>query len=521
MAEPRQSGRWDGTLNSVNFRIKRMEDGLGYRKASVRSNLIFNQSEEHESQFNSRNDIRTLYQTSWADGSFWNKPLLKAASINSYNISEGIDVLTEPGSLLPMGTVTAQTGQEGNMSGWCAGANNGYIFVAGDQDGGNLDAYIYSPYTGGWTAAAADFNTTAYPIGMCYSLEQTRYVLYTSDGELNWMVVSGASDGTIIDTGTPQVHGGNVFFHFGRLFIYDGDTLEEVEDPWGSPSMGSSSIFDDGMGPDWLNQIDSNDGSNALLRNYSTRLAVATAEGIYIVKNVEQEGLPTATIHRVDRTNSGIDVGTPVATLPPGYVALDVSYHLGSVLVSTTSDFQQVVDNNVSSRYPGIEIFHLTNGSLGSVGSPLGYESPDEAPYKFAGTFEGRVFLGGQKRLWAYDAIRGGLHPLCDVTDSGEPGRIITYVVATLNSSGDEIFLALNDEGRHVDVERFSGTDNDSNTRQIDSNYFSFNIPAELKTVSHVTLMTDGIQANETWTVSLDDDDSGFSSVATFTSCGW
>lgn len=508
---------FDGTLAGYQFRLKRDAE-RPYIKQFVRSQVPFNQIEEQQSQFNSRQDIRTLFQTSWADGAFWNKPMLNAASINSYNTSVGIDLITEPGSLLPMGTVTAQSGQQGNFSAWCAGNAGGDIFVVGDQDGGNLDAYIYSSGSGTWSATTADFNTTSYPMGLCYSLEQARYVLYSSDGELNWMSKDGSSDGTIIDTGTPAgIHGSNVFFHFGRLFVYDGDTLWEVTDPWGTPAMAGAATFDDGMGPDWLNDVTANDGANALIRDYSTRLAISTAEGIYIVKNVEQEGVPTATLHRVDRSNNGTDIASPIGTFPPGFVVLDITYFLGSIIVSGTSDVEQVVTNNVSSRYPGITLYHVTGGSMGSIGSPLGYENPDEAPYKFAGTFEGKLFIGGQQKLWMYDPIRGGLHPQFSVAQAGEPGRVVTFVTETFTSGGDDILMAITDEGYHYDQERYDGPDNDSNTRQLDSNYFTFNIPAEQKTITHVTLITDGIQAQETWTVSVDTDDSGFTSVATFT----
>ena len=515
----RDPNAFDGTIGGYNFRLKR-DSERPYAKQWQRSGVPFNQSEEHDGKFNTRQDIRTLFQTSWADGSFWNKPLLSAVSISSYYTAEGIDVLTEPGSLLPMGTVTSQTGQEGSLTGWCALAIGGDIFVAGDQDGGNIDGYVYDASAGSWGATTADFNTTEYPVAMCYHEPVTNYMLLTSDGEINWMDRDQVSTGTVIDitsvAGDPQVHGSNIFMHFGRLFVYTGSALWEIADPFGSPSVVSTAIYDDGMGPDWLNDAASNDGSNALIRDYSTRLAVATSEGIYIVKNVEQEGVPTAFITRVDRTAAGTDVGAPAGTLPPGYVALDCAWALGSLLIAATSDYEQVIENDVSSEYPGITIFFVSEqNGLGTVGSPLGYESPDEAPYKFAGMHEDRVFIGGQKRLWAYDVVRGGLHPLIDKTDASEPGRVITFVTPTLDGSGNRVYRAMDDEGRYWDIERFTGTDNDSLTRELESNYFDFNIPAEQKTITHVTLMTDGAQSGETWTVQLSADDASFATAST------
>ena len=56
----------------------------------------------------------------------------------------------------------------------------------------------------------------------------------------------------------------------------------------------------------------------------------------------------------------------------------------------------------------------------------------------------------------------------------------------------------------------------DTITHEIESNYFDAGLPAEQKTIVGVTLMTDGIQANETWTVTFSADDAAFGSTLTF-----
>jgi len=109
MAQPR-SPKWnDGSLAGYNFRLKRDGEGRSYTKQFSRSNLPFNQSEEHDGKFNTRQDIRTLWQTSWSGGAFWNKPLISAASISTYYTSEGMDVVSSPGDLIPLPTATTTT----------------------------------------------------------------------------------------------------------------------------------------------------------------------------------------------------------------------------------------------------------------------------------------------------------------------------------------------------------------------------------------------------------------------------
>ncbi len=513
---PREANRFDGLLGGNNFRIKRDADDP-YRRRLVRSILPFNQSEEHQGKFNTRQDIRTMHQTSWADGAQWNIPLISAASIDSYAVSEGMDVTSVPGDLAPYPDTAINESQKANLYHALASVSIGDdIYVVGVAATTNATVRNLSVTAGTWSTFTNEFPiTAARPVSMIWDQENDRLVALFPDGNVDYVDRDDSGSGSIIDVGT-LYEGANLFIHFGRMMVYTGEKLVEITDPYGSPAV--TTIHDDGTGPDFLEQASTSAAQNDRLLQ-DTRLAIATAEGVYYVKNVEQEGSPSAFIYRIDRTNSGIDIGTPVATLPPGVIALDIGWHLGSLLISTASDVGLVMDNDCSSsEYPRIDIYHYTNQSLGSVGSPLGGVDPDEAPYRFCGSSGDVMYLGGQKRAWVYDGVRGGLHPIFTHLVSGETGAVLGRAFdATL--SGDQRVVFFDSEGNYKSVIKRDSSQQigPGETRWLESNYFDFNIPAEKKSVTHVTLMTDGMNANETWTVALATDDGAFTDVATFT----
>ena len=509
----RQGNRWDGSLGGNNFRLKRGEGS--YRKLIRRSEGIpFQEATENRGQFNTRGDTRTMHQTSWVDGALWNKPLISASSIRAYYTSNAFDLTSVPGDLKPLDGRAESTAQIGE--GWHGGAAvavGANIYAAGQGDPTQNTVRQ-------WNGSSWSTFTNNFPINeqavvtMFHDANQATLVAMVADGNLDYVNVADDGNGSILDIGTVY-EGANAFMHFGRMFVYTGDLLREITDPYGSPA--ATTIQDDGMGPDFLSDISTSAAVNDRLL-YMPRLAVATAEGVYYVKNVEQEGLPTAFIYRVDRTNDGTDIGNPVATLPPGMVALDVGYHLGSLLVSCTDDVNLVINNDVSDAvYPRIDIYHLTNGSLGAVGSPLGGDSPDEAPFRFCGNFGAKVYVGGQKRVWEYDAVSGGLHPLFEHDRSGALGAVTMRAFSTKNSNGRAMRF-IDSEFAYQDIELGSGVTTGDPSPQLESTYFDFNIPAEQKTITHVTLMTDGMQTGETWTVALATDDSAFADVASYTS---
>lgn len=507
----RQGNRWDGELSGFKFRLRR--DDEAYRRAIRRSEGVpFQDNTENRGQFNTRGDTRTIYQTAWSDGAFWNNPLLSAASLQSYHTSEGVDVTSVPGDLVPLPTFVTDTSQIGvlyHAAGSVAVADK--LYAAGAAVNTNLTLRVWNGST--WAALSEEFpKAAAAPTSLFYDQNADSIVALHPDGDLTYVARDDSTSDTIMSVGT-LAEGANGFMHLGRMMIYTGDTLVEIKDPYGSPSK--HTITDDGMGPEWLNNVSTSaDVKQRLVWN--SRLAIATGEGVYYIKNVEQEGLPTAFVYRVDRTADGIDLATPIGTLPPGMIVLDVGWHLGSLLMSCTSDADLVMRNDLSNGvYPRIDFYHLTNGQFGAIGSPLGGTHPDEAPYRFAGIFGAKMYIGGQKRVWVYDAIAGGLHPLFVHKRTGVHGGVVTRAFNTTSNSA-RVLRFVDTEFAIHDLKVDSGVGADSQTRMLESIYFDFNIPAEQKTVTHVTLMTDGIGGDEKWTVQLSTDDGSFVTVAEF-----
>jgi len=504
----RQPNRYDAVINSVNWRL--MRDAPSYQHQYVRSALPVQQLTETRGQFASHEDRGILYQTSWADGAFWNKPLLSSQSIASYNVADGIDAAEVPGELVVLPAWSDYTTQDANIALGKAVVQIGEDVYFGTAAGAPVSNGALRKWdaSGGSWSTVQSFGRASDVQRVEYDSENDYIIAILADGYFGAVQPDGSGDKTGPDIGTMR-HGGNIFLHFGRVMVYDGDIVSEIEDPYGSPS--ETTIFDDGMGPEWL-QGRLSTPSDTIFPARSIRLAVSTSEGIYVVKNTAHGDSVLATIHRIDRSNDGTNIGAPIATLPQGFVALDVQYHLGSLLIVGSTEISKIVENDATAPY-GTSIFHLTNGSLGSVGSPRGYDAPDEVVAQFLGNFGGTVYIGGTERIWRYDAIRGGLHP---VLEHGKD-ELIVAAVQTNDAGSHELWFA-SMEGDIVKLPLSGGTGNDSITRVLDSNYMDFMLPAESKTVTHVTLMTDGMQTNETWTVSVETDDGAYTSVATFTS---
>ena len=247
------------------------------------------------------------------------------------------------------------------------------------------------------------------------------------------------------------------------------------------------------------------------------RLAISTAEGLWILKNVEQEGKVVPFLHRVDRNAAGTDIGTPLGTLRPGSAALDIAYHLGGILMSTATDMEKLLVNDASTAFVPITIhFYDSRAGFGTVGSPLGSVNPDESPYRFLGVDRDFLYIGGDKRVWVYDVVNGGLHPWLE-DDYASNGGAFQSIVWTNDGTDDVILLghwdASNLLKQKTELEG-SGTEGE---HWLESNYFDFNLPSEQKVLSHVTVFTDGINAGETWSVDVETDDGSWVEVATFT----
>ena len=500
--------QFDVSIAANKYRFKRgSEEGKPYQVFSRRALVELQELEQLPgSQFASRADLRPVFQTSWAGGARWEKPLLSQNEISSYNVQQGFDLITEPGNLFPMPDATetaAPSSIAGNSLPLAVNPTQVYFFEATANIGLVLwDGSSYSVLTN-------DFGTTQVPLAMCWDAENSTVFAIFDNGEVRYVTPDSAG-GLVRDIGSVYV-GTNIFMSLGRLMVWTGDMLIEVTDPLGTDDQ--TTIYNDGLGPDALDAVTS--GANMIWNaTYGIRTGIATSEGIFLVKNVNQDGLVTPLVYRIDRDASGANIGTPLTTLPRGTACLDITHHLGSVLFSTATDQQKVFANNsVTDGFFPVTIYHFTGNSMGSVGTINGGISPDESPFRFLGAEKEKLFIGGEERIWVYDAVRGGVHPFYTSSNGG----VWWGLVPTTNGT-DNIFLGITQWSVYdVQIPRKDEGGN-GETRQLDSNYIDFSMPAEKKTITHVTLMTDGISAGETWTLYVETDDGSFTSVATWTS---
>ena len=514
-ARVRETNRWDAVINGVNYRLARKEGA--YRKVSGRSLLEVQQMlNQAGNQFTSSRDLRTLFQTNWSGGAQWQKPLLSDQSIDTYFTSTGFDMVTEPGNIFPTpdAVEVSTTSQLADDSPMIQIAHDEVYYVT-DQNPTELLKFNGTTFT----QTTNDFGKSGVPVrDLCYdAANSTVYALF-NDGDVHYLTLD-TGGGAVMTSGIGSYVGACIFMHFGRLMVYDGDALLEIEDPLGTPEL--VTIYNDQMGPDVLDAAISSASVDQPIQRRMCRLAVSSAEGVWIAKNVEQGGGVETFLTRIDRSNDGTDIGVPMATLSRGTAVLDLTYHLGSLVMSASSDLVAVYGNDVSSfGYPQIDMYHLTNDSLGTIGTPNGGLAPDDAPYFFLGARKGNLYFAGTSSIWIYDAVRGGFHRRLEEDYGAAAGGAFRTIAFTMDSDGDPVEQYTH-WGKDTVIQLDTGDEGGgTGPHTIESNYIDGNLPSELKSLVGITLMTDGIETGETWTVTIEADDGTFASAAAFTTVG-
>jgi hypothetical protein len=509
-----QSNRPDVTINGVDYLVVPGDEG--FRKDFIRMALQSQALPGQPGQFISRPDIRPMFQTSWAGGSRWEKPLVSDIVADSYFIADGFDVIGTPGDLtaLPDTEAVASGSINANPEAIAQTPTAVYYFEAQKANLGLVkwDGTSFSTLTNDFGNA----NAGDVPVAACNDpVTSSIYAVFDDGGSgtsnVRYVTPDTAGGLVIALGGNQTAPGANIFMHNGRLMVWNGRRLLEITDPLGTPAV--VTVFDDGTGWDYLSTMAS-PADSIIEREWGFTTGISTAEGVYLVKNVVQEGLPTPFIYRVDRDNAGTDIGTPIATLPPGTVVTNIFMHLGSLILCATSDHVKLLQNDISAYgHAQTTFFNLSNDSLGTIGQTLG-PNPDETVHRFLGAIGPRLYVGGTKRIWVYDGVRGGLHPLIDDQVSATTGTWGS-MVNTIASATD-VLQFFHDDSAGLRLRWLADEGGNTITHTLESNYFDGNLPGELKSVVAVTLMTDGIKANETWTVSLSADDAAFASVATY-----
>ena len=496
------SNRWDVSIDGMDLIVV---PGEGYEQGATRAMVDFQEIETQSgTQLASRGDLRTLFQTSWAGGSAWERPIIDQNSVTSYFISDGFDPLREPGSLYPQATrVDLNDSGLENHSKWVQ-TDYRTAYSVGDDGGTYHDVERWRDGVITTISETSRIPNADVPIDLAFDGTD---LFHLSDNRVSFTTI-GSTQGEVT-TAITGTYGSTIFIHEGELHVWDSDTLQKILTPKGTPAI--SEVFDDGNGIDWLDSIAS--PAAPWVHKWSMRNALSTSDGIFLVKNELQAGSVVPYITRVDRDSQGNVIGTPIATLNPGSVVIDLMWHMGNLFIAATSDLGRLGTNDSSLLGAPRVLFHVWNGqSLGTLSSARGND-PDEMVFKMIISDQEKLLIGGTKRLWVYDSVRGGVHPMFEVAQT--EGHMHSGFTA---AAGPFIGHGGNTGSGDLYHMPYSGQVDSGESYDIESNYVGFSLPGETKSVLEVELLTDGIKANETWQLFLTPDDGAEGSAASWTS---
>ncbi|WP_461521038.1 hypothetical protein [Porticoccus sp.] len=440
----------------------------------------------------SREDFRSFVQGNWSGGTTWWEPTEPNAGSETYFEASLFDTWSQPGQAIPLNDVTTTTDSNIPPHGAVTYSEKGVPWLVADTtttDATNHDIYEWTPGSDAFvrdTGLVGPANAAAPMIfGVVYN---------PGDGYIHGL--AGPDDGTNgtgrtfrfdPDTTTEQSSrigsltlspGSNIFLFDGKVCYYDGDAL--YYDNSGSATL----IADDGLGRDFLDDptlFDADQATTPIFVSGAMSLAIGTDRGIHYVKNVFTKEGPQARMFRVEVTDSGSYIRRPIGSLPVGLVALDVTFHMDSLLINCTPDWELLSQNKTT--HPQIQMWHYTQGSIGAIGA---FDKPKstESPWCFLGADGPLVFVGSAESVWVYDSINGGLHRLFKRPTTTYPG--VTAMAQSTDSVGDYVYIFLAEGYEIVQKKQWAtdlrggswGSDDDYT---LESNWFDFGIPNEDK----------------------------------------
>ncbi len=531
------STQFDVILNGTKAKVIRGEGG--YKRTTVRREIELQLLSQLEiPALTSRPDRPGMYQTSWAGGSMWWRPLLAADEVNSYFESRNFDTWTEPGKILPMNVQTNAANADLHDNCVISVGTGGTVYAIGAtavDDGTMKDVFL-------WTAGSDAFvQASGYSSGMVVADDPMAMVWDSSD-LYHYLITDGdalvrfkpgtGEDKDWITSGFTISPGANIFLQNQELMFYSGTELFTVDKS--GPS--ATSVFNDGMGIDALADI-TNPGAAGIAHVAQFKLAVSTPQGIYYVKNTRQGGQFQAWVFRVDKDAAGNWIGNPIATLPLGTMALNAIWHLGSLIITTSPDGDAVLNNDregISRDYEVI-LYYVNSQDMGAIGSMQGGRASgaksgdgevNQSPFALLGTSGPYLYIAGQSQLWVYDAIRGGLHTVSTLSNMSSKG-FWSAMAWHKDSTEHSIQMILGPD--YIDTRRTTKHDDldtvtdfgEGSVYVLTSNYFDGGLPMELKELTSVSIQVDPPNSpGQRWEVLIAPDDGAFVSRLTHSTNG-
>lgn len=514
---------FDVVINGTKAKIKRGAEGA-YRKRYVRREVqqqLLSQSESPA--LASRDDYARMMQNNWSGGAAWWKPILGPSNITSYFRSNHMDTWSEPGKVVPTNLVTDEASTEIHDD-CVVVAHAGDLYAVGSTNTTNasfFDVYKWTPASNNWV------RETSYSSGIAIADQP---LSGTSDGTFIYVLcrdnstsgrqisrfATGQSTTSNWYTNSSDLKYGSTIVAARQGLIYTaGGTILLVDSAGGADAH--TAIFNDGQ----VESLATPSGGSTVYRTEETM--VSTPEGIFYAKNQLKGGHYQGWLWRLDRDEAGNWIGSPLTPLPLGSIALAVTYHLGSVIVAATPEPQAVLNQD---EFAEITLYQYTQGQPGVIGSFLGgRDQVDESPYAMLGSRGPLLYIGGHKRMWVYDAVRGGLHTAWEwptATTLG-PYRAMGW---GLNSDSEQVMVfsgpdrtAYTKRSQEDDPDTVSSFGDDETHYTLESNYFDFNFPFEVKELSKVEVLHDALDtgdetdANQEWTIQIAADDGSFADV--------
>lgn len=501
--------RWDGTLNGVKFRLRRGEGAYNrfFSRQQVEEQFILPTGDR-----TSRQDRRIHMQTNWADGATWFRPLLEEQFQSTYQYAQNMDMLREPGTILPLNQRNADTrptrGMEAdspitNVLNFYSGAGVGpqtTVIGVSNTAGTNRPLRYWDHVGAAWT----DSTGTVGSVTTKWQLIQIGSDIFALDNTyISWTDGTSTTDNDAVAV-SPRYGASIAPGLLGQVFFYDGDVLYEVD----TVNKTLDAVTDDGLGPtirlsDWADYAPQ-----------AMRHCIGTTEGVYYMKNIWVSGGPQCWIYRVERDAAGNIISVPLATLPTGVLGLSLGWVLGTPVILATDDWTYALGGESGAENGPFEtqLWSLFGGTQGVLGSfnhqePNAYAitRPVAGVYSILGTFRGALVMGGSNVMWIYDPVRGGAHPLFKIV----PQDKHNYNFA-INAANDRVILDddyfLHPRGGFDFPESDFGGIED-NSYYVWSNWFDYDLPGEQKTITGIkTRITDYNQrATAKWVVDVYD----------------
>jgi hypothetical protein len=544
MAQRKGPNKWDITLDGNKYKILKGEESSGYQHAwqhvSVNEQERFSPITRGNMQ--SRPDLRGFVQSDWSGGQTWFKPTLPNQDGDTFFSASLFDTWSKPGNLLPLNDVTDTPQTALDRSGHILVDKDGDLYTTSDVDFGDGDRenWIWNPASNNFIEDPFDTQALTTAKTFIHSMLLTGKIDFgytmgqptneTADLAMMAYFSPGTStheaDYISPTTGVTGMQetwqiapGSSMLFFDGELMVYNGDTIQLVSDPGGF-----TPVTDDGQDEDMLwyaSTLKASGATTDIVAQGSINLAVATERGIYYVKNVRApNGLPQARIFRVEVTDAGTYVRSPVGTLPDGMMCLNIRWHMDSLLMITTTDWGELRTNDRGEQYLRTQLWHYTRGSIGAVGTFDGAQNPAESPLYFNKMEGTAIYIASDQRMWVYDATRGGLHQAWDYPTSFASGYISS--APQLDSAGDAIDVYVGNNRFAVQKRpQFADPKTGSwaaGSYTLVSNYINFGVDLEDKQLTEVVCLFEKGTSAATFFIDIQADDSGsWTTVATMT----